>query len=40
MAAKKGSEVEKLEDSVQEVSLGEIVNAEDTVKKVTLGART
>ena len=36
MATKKGSEVEKLEDSVHEVSLREIVNAEDTVKKVIL----
>ena len=36
MATKKGSEVEKLEDSLQEVNLGEVVNAEDPVKEVIL----
>ena len=36
MATKKGSEVEKSEDLVQEVNLGEVVNAEDLVKEVIL----
>ena len=36
MATKKGSEVNKLVDSVQEVNLGEVVNAEDPVKEVIL----
>ena len=36
MATKKGSEVEKLEDSLQEVNLGEVVNAEEPVKEVIL----
>ena len=36
MATKKGSEVNKLADLVQEVNLGEVVNAEDPVKEVIL----
>ena len=36
MAAKKGSKVDKPEDSVQEVNLGEVVSAEDPVKEVIL----
>ena len=36
MATKKGSEVDKLLDLVQEVNLGEVVNAEDPVKEVIL----
>ena len=36
MAAKKSSEVDKLEDSVQEVNLGEIVNVKDPDKEVIL----
>ena len=36
MATKKGSEVDKLEDSLQEVNLGEAVNAEDPFKEVIL----
>ena len=36
MASKKDSEVEKSEDLVQEVNVGELVNAEDPVKEVIL----
>jgi len=36
MATKKGSGVEKSEDLVQEVNLGEVVHAEDPVKEVIL----
>ena len=36
MVTKKGLEVEKLEDLLQEVKLGEVVNAEDPVKEVIL----
>ena len=37
MPTKKGSEVKKLEDLLQEVNLGEVVNAEDPVKEVIRG---
>ena len=33
MASKKASEVDKSEDLLQEVNLGEVVNAEDQVKR-------
>ena len=36
MASKKASEVDKSEDLLQEVNLGEVVNAEDPVKEVIL----
>ena len=36
MASKKGSEVDKPEDLLLEVDLGEVVNAEDPVKEVIL----
>ena len=36
MATQKGLEVDKLEDLVQEVNLGEVVNVEDPVKEVIL----
>ena len=36
MATKKGSEVERSEDLLQEVNLGQAVNAEDPVKEVIL----
>ena len=36
MATKKDSEVEKSEDLIQEVNVGELVNAEDPVKEVIL----
>ena len=36
MASKKSSEVQKSEDLVQEVNVGELVNAEDPVKEVIL----
>ena len=36
MATKKDLEVEKSEDLVQEVNVGELVNAEDPVKEETL----
>ena len=36
MATKKDSEVEKSEDFIQEVNVGELVNAEDPVKEVIL----
>ena len=36
MASKKGSEVDKPEDSLQEVNLGEVVNVKDPVKDMIL----
>ena len=36
MATKKDSQVEKSEDLVQEVNVGELINAEDPVKEVIL----
>ena len=36
MATKKGSEVQKSEDLIQEVNVDELVNAEDPVKEVIL----
>ena len=36
MATKKGAEVQKSEDLIQEVNVGEFVNAEDPVKEVIL----
>ena len=36
MATKKGSQVQKSEDLIQEVNVGELVNAGDPVKEVTL----
>ena len=36
MASKKGSEVDKPEDLLQEVNLGEVVNVEDPVKEMIL----
>lgn len=36
MVTKKDSEAEKSEDLVQEVNVGELVNAEDPVKEVIL----
>ena len=36
MASKKASEIDKSEDLLQEVNLGEVVNAEDPVKEVIL----
>ena len=36
MARKKGSEVQKSEDLIQEVNVDELVNAEDPVKEVIL----
>lgn len=36
MATKKDSEFEKSEDLIQEVNVGELVNAEDPVKEVIL----
>ena len=36
MATKKGSEVQKSEDLIQEVNIDKLVNAEDPVKEVIL----
>lgn len=36
MATKKDSEFEKSEDLIEEVNVGELVNAEDPVKEVIL----